>query len=109
MAGTPSKRLSTRAERYVHREFAGRDSSPNRAFRPKQESCKLALVQAHWLRAAPFRFRRRCHHRARGIFDGGGRLALRPIDRAVGGGVAGGGARPFPEAHCRTSKAKAPP
>src|SRR5262245_8285056 len=27
-------------------------------------------------------------------------------DRAVGGGVADGGARPFPEAHCRTSKQK---
>src|SRR5262249_24412885 len=54
-------------------------------------------------------FRGRRHHRARGIVDRGGRLALRPVDRAVGGGVAGGGARPFPEAHCRTSKAKAPP
>jgi hypothetical protein len=42
----------------LHREFAGRDPSRNRGFRPKQESCKLALVQAHRFRAAPFRFRR---------------------------------------------------
>src|SRR5262249_40936034 len=49
------------------------------------------------------------HHRARGIVDRGGRLPLRPIDRAVGGGIVGRGARPFPEAHCRTSKTNAPP
>ena len=54
-------------------------------------------------------FRRRRHHGARGIVDGRGRLPLGPVDRAVGGGVVGRGARPFPEAHCRTSKAKAPP
>src|SRR5262249_54637810 len=54
-------------------------------------------------------FRGRRHHRARGIVDRRGRLALGPVDRAVGGGVAGGGARPFPEAHCRTSKTKTPP
>src|SRR5258707_362196 len=53
-------------------------------------------------------FRRRRHHGARGIVDRRGRLALGPVDRAVDGGVVGRGARPFPEAHCRTSKASGP-
>jgi len=40
------------------RAFAGRDPSQNCGFRPKQESCKLAGVEARWFHAAPFRFRR---------------------------------------------------
>src|SRR4029077_6069120 len=54
-------------------------------------------------------FRRRRHHRAGGIVHGRRRLALGPIDRAVGTGVVVGGLRPFEEGHWAPLKRKTTP
>jgi hypothetical protein len=57
LSGRPLSIHPKRSVIFSH-AFAGRDPSQNRGFRPKQESCKLAGVEARWLHAAPFQFRR---------------------------------------------------